>query len=78
MDRGAWRATACGVVKELDATEQLNNSLTCVSRHVRDSAPRPQPIHEQLNCFLFFPLTNIFVHFSAQRWIKADACFTFS
>ena len=37
----------------------------------------PQPIHEQLNCFLFFPLIDIFVHLSAQCWIKADACFTF-
>ena len=26
LDRGAWRATAHGVAKELDMTEQLNNN----------------------------------------------------
>ena len=26
LDRGAWRATAHGVEKELDMTEQLNNN----------------------------------------------------
>ena len=26
MDRGAWRATVHGFVKELDTTEQLNNN----------------------------------------------------
>ena len=26
MDRGAWRATVCGVAKELDTTEQLNET----------------------------------------------------
>ena len=25
MDRGAWQATVCGVVKESDTTYQLNN-----------------------------------------------------
>ena len=27
MDRGAWQATVCGVLKELDMTEQLNNYI---------------------------------------------------
>ena len=26
MDRGAWWATVCGVAKESDTTEQLNNN----------------------------------------------------
>ena len=30
MDRGAWWATVHGVAKELDMTEQLNNTYTTV------------------------------------------------
>ena len=26
MDRGAWQATVCGVLKELDTTQRLNNN----------------------------------------------------
>jgi len=26
MDRGAWQATVCGVLKELDTTQWLNNN----------------------------------------------------
>ena len=31
MDRGAWRATAHGIAKQLDMTQQLNNSTKVVS-----------------------------------------------
>ena len=41
MDRGAWWATIHGVTKELDITEQLNNSI--VSFLSRVQCPQIQP-----------------------------------
>ena len=39
MDRGAWWATAHGVLKKSDTTEQLSNNKTMLGLRARGSRP---------------------------------------